>query len=133
MIEANSTTFEDDAGNYTMTVKLQEVIQGVQMPATEIDILLTVGPDIPPPPPPPEPKPEADPLGLPTASIYSFLMDSTMVLRFSKDINLSMDGLKERFKITIIPGVYSDPEVLKFDFAIKEIKSKDIELQFTFE
>ena len=60
-------------------------------------------------------------------------MNGRMVLRFSKDVTIPEEGLKDRMKITVIPGVYSDPEVLKFDYEVVEVGSKDVDIQFTFE
>ena len=102
------------------------------MPPTEFNIVLTVGEPLPPPPPPiiiPEPEPE----GLPTGRVYEFLMNGKMKIMLSKDIIFTKKDTEERLKMELMPGAYSDPALLKFDFKVTKISKKDIDVQFTFE
>ena len=58
IIDRRATNLEDDAGKYPITVELITIIRGAHMPARTYELMLTIGPVLPPVPLPPLKVPE---------------------------------------------------------------------------
>ena len=130
-------------GEYPISVRLTEYIDGLYMTPKSFELILTVGDPIPIEPLPPlmVPPPGVEPLD---AKIKEFLMNGKMTILISSPVEFP-DDLLERHakimatqvpiygedtdiayvrnmvKIEVLPGDMTDPELLKFTFIITEL------------
>ena len=156
MVAKRSTTLEDDAGDYRVTVSLIERINRAQMhPARKYELILTVG-EVIPPEPLPVLKAAPDGVKLPKMEIKEFMPDGVMKITVSKPLDFPSDlmqryndirqnpvplygeskeigYIRNMMKIDLVAGDGNDESMLGFDFNITALEPTEIDVQFTFE
>ena len=145
-----------DAGEYPITVQLTEYVNGTYMPSRSYELILEIGKGITEDKKLPPLKVAPDGVNIPRASIKYFGMDGRMRIKFSKPLSIpsnirqkfteitltevpmygedeEVEYLRNIIRIELIAGEMSDPDLLRFNYTLTDIDSREITIKFKWE